>query len=89
VRAIGDYVDRHSGVDRICKERIAGNPALGKRIADRKVAIGKHHDEVWAKWQRTRARMDASPITFQRLAMEIWEVIKNEDWVLTAKRPQA
>ena len=24
------------------------------------------------------------PITFQRLALEVWEVIKDEDWVLTA-----
>ena len=85
VRAIGDTSIGIPELTRICKERIAGNPALGKRIADRKVAIGKHHDEVWAKWQKdARKNWDASPITFQRLAMEIWEVIKNEDWVLTA-----
>ena len=70
---------------RICKERIAADAKLGKRIADRKVAIGKRHDEVWAKWQEeARKNWDASPITFSRLALEIWEVIKNEDWVLTA-----
>ena len=40
---------------------------------------------MWAKWQQdARKNWDASPITFQRLAMEVWEVIKNEDWVLTA-----
>ena len=26
----------------------------------------------------------ASPLTFPRLALEIWEAIKDEDWVLTA-----
>ena len=47
--------------------------------------IGKRHDQVWAKWQEeARKDWDASPITFSRLAMEIWEVIKDEDWVLTA-----
>jgi len=57
---------------------------LGRRIAERKVAIGRRHDEVWAKWQEeARKNWDASPITFSRLAMEVWEVIKDEDWVLT------
>ena len=30
------------------------------------------------------ANWDASPITFSRLALEVWDVIKDEDWVLTA-----
>ena len=37
------------------------------------------------KWQKdARKDWDASPLTFPRLAMEIWEAIKDEDWVLTA-----
>jgi acetolactate synthase I/II/III large subunit len=85
VRAIGDTSIGIPELTRICNERIAGNVVLGKRIADRKVAIGKRHDEVWAKWQQdARKDWDASPITFQRLAMEIWDVIRHEDWVLTA-----
>ena len=36
---------------------------------------------------RTRKKIwDASPITFPRLAMEVWDVIKDEDWVLTANK---
>src|SRR5205807_8115928 len=70
---------------RLCRERIAGDPKLAAHIAARKTAIGKRHDEVWTKWQQeARENWDASPITFSRLALEIWEVIKNEDWVLTA-----
>src|SRR5206468_3322774 len=58
---------------------------LRSRIAERKAAIGKRHDQVWAKWQEdARRNWNASPITFARLALEIWEVIKTEDWVLTA-----
>ncbi len=60
-------------------------PSSSRRIAERKAAIGKRHDEVWAKWQEeARKNWDASPMTFSRLALEVWEVIKNEDWVLTA-----
>ena len=67
------------------RERIAGDSKLQKKIADRKVRIGKRHDEVWAKWQEeSKKDWDASPITFSRLSMEIWDVIKDEDWVLTA-----
>src|SRR3954463_6673076 len=47
--------------------------------------FGKRHDQVWAQWQQeSRKDWDASPLTFSRLAMEVWDVIKDEDWVLTA-----
>ena len=85
VRALGDTALGIPELTRLCKARIAGDSALQKRIAERKAAIGKRHDQVWAQWQQeARTDWDASPITFSRLAMEIWEVIKNEDWVLTA-----
>src|SRR5262249_56505631 len=70
---------------RICKECIAGDGKLKSRVAERKAAIGKRHDEVWAKWQEdAHQNWDASPITFSRLALEVWEVITNEGWVLSA-----
>ena len=85
VRALGDTEIGIPELIRICKERIAKDAGLKKKIEDRKVAIGKRHDEVWAKWQQdAKKNWDASPITFQRLALEVWEVIKDEDWVLTA-----
>ncbi|MGH6771707.1 MAG: thiamine pyrophosphate-binding protein [Xanthobacteraceae bacterium] len=85
VRALGDTELGIPELVRICKDRISKDGALKKKIEDRKVAIGKRHDEVWAKWQQdAKKNWDASPITFQRLASEIWEVIKDEDWVLTA-----
>jgi acetolactate synthase-1/2/3 large subunit len=85
IRALGDTAVGIPELTRICRERIAGDARLQKKIAERKVAIGKRHGEVWAKWQEeARNNWDASPITFSRLALEIWEVIKDEDWVLTA-----
>jgi len=85
VRALGDTALGIPELTRICKERIAADPKLQSRIAERKVAIGQRHDQVWAKWQEeAHQNWDASPITFSRLALEIWDVIKNEDWVLTA-----
>jgi acetolactate synthase-1/2/3 large subunit len=85
IRALGDTAIGMPELTRICGERIAKDPKLKSRIAERKVAIGKRHDEVWAKWQEeSRKDWDASPITFGRLAHEIWDAIKDEDWVLTA-----
>jgi acetolactate synthase-1/2/3 large subunit len=85
VRALGDTALGIPELTRICKQQIDGNAKLKSRIAARKAAVGKRHDQVWAKWQdEARKDWDASPITFARLALEVWEVIKNEDWVLTA-----
>jgi acetolactate synthase-1/2/3 large subunit len=85
IRALGDTAIGIPELTRICGERIAKDPKLKSRVAERKVSIGKRHDEVWTKWQEdSREDWDASPITFGRLAHEVWEVIKNEDWVLTA-----
>ena len=85
VRALGDTALGIPELTRICKQRIAGDAQAQKRIAERKAAIGKRHDQVWAKWQEeARKDWDASPITFSRLALEVWDVIKDEDWVLTA-----
>jgi acetolactate synthase I/II/III large subunit len=85
VRALGDTEIGVPELTRICKERIAKDGALKKKIEDRKVKIGKRHDETWSKWQTDmKKNWDASPITFQRLAYEVFEAIKGEDWVLTA-----
>jgi acetolactate synthase-1/2/3 large subunit len=85
VRALGDTSLGIPALTRVCAAHIAGDATLAKRIAERKVAIGKRHDETWAKWQEEARRdWDSVPMTTSRLAMEIWDVIKNEDWVLTA-----
>jgi acetolactate synthase-1/2/3 large subunit len=66
--------------------------ALGERLragaderAARRAALAARHDAVRAKW-RAEARRDweAAPMTAARLASEVWEVIKDQDWVLTA-----
>ena len=85
IRAIGDTALGIPELIRICRERIAKDTGLQAKIANRKKTIGKRHDEVWAKWQdEAKKDWDASPITFPRLALEVWDVIKDEDWVLTA-----
>jgi acetolactate synthase-1/2/3 large subunit len=85
VRALGDTALAVPALTRICRARITADARLEARVGERKAAIGKRHDEVWARWQEeAREDWDASPISFSRLALELWEAIKNEDWVLAA-----
>jgi acetolactate synthase-1/2/3 large subunit len=85
VRALGDTSLGVPVLIDMLKERIGANPALQAKIAQRKARIGQRHDETWAKWQEdARKDWDAAPMTTGRLAMEVWDVIKDEDWVLTA-----
>ena len=65
--------------------RIEGDATLARKIAARKKVIAAKHDKQWAKWQDdAREGWDNAPMTEARMAHEIWDVIKDEDWVLTA-----
>ena len=85
VRALGDTSLGIPALIEACEKRLAKNPELAAKIARRQVAIGERHDATWAKWQTDlRKDWDAAPMTTARLALEVWDVIKDEDWVLTA-----
>jgi acetolactate synthase-1/2/3 large subunit len=65
--------------------QVRRDPALAERIVGRAAAIGRRHAELRAGWARAALEdRDASPITLARLAAEVWEQIRHEDWVLTA-----
>jgi acetolactate synthase-1/2/3 large subunit len=70
---------------RIAKKMIAAKPAVKKVIEARGKRIAKIHNDAWAKGQkRMKENWDASPLSTARLAHEIWQCIKNEDWVLAS-----
>lgn len=70
-----------------CKRLIAkGGAALKKRIEARGARIAKLHASHRAQWRKagTDPKLHAmTPIPHAVLAHEIWQVIKDEDWVLT------
>jgi acetolactate synthase-1/2/3 large subunit len=54
-------------------------------VDDRRKAVATQHEEVHARWQADlKKRWDERPISPPRLAYEIWEAIKKEDWLLVA-----
>jgi len=57
----------------------------GRDRSARCAELARTHREIRERWEReAREDWDAAPMTAARLASEIWSVIKDEDWVLTA-----
>ncbi len=85
LRVLADTTLAIPALTALLRRKIAAKPALAKLIAERTRKIGERHREARAKWaQQAREDWDASPIPLPRLASEVWKVIRNEDWVLTA-----
>jgi acetolactate synthase-1/2/3 large subunit len=69
----------------LVKERLAANPSKQESVATRRADVSLRHAAARARWQQeARQDWDAAPMTTGRLAIEIWDAIKEEDWVLTA-----
>ena len=69
----------------LMRARISDNASLRKLIEERTRKTAEKHKAARAAWAKeAREDWDASPISLPRLASEIWEAIKGEDWVLTA-----
>jgi acetolactate synthase-1/2/3 large subunit len=84
-RLLADTATAIPALTELCRGRVAADPALAAKIEARAEAIGKRHAALRATWlEQAREGWDDSPLTLPRLASEVWEVIKDEDWVLTA-----
>ncbi|HZM45852.1 MAG TPA: thiamine pyrophosphate-binding protein [Burkholderiales bacterium] len=69
----------------LLRGKISASPGLVKSIQERTRRTHERHKETRAKWaQQAREDWDATPIPLPRLAHEVWEAIRGEDWVLTA-----
>jgi acetolactate synthase-1/2/3 large subunit len=84
-RIVADTTVAIPQLTKLLKARVRGNAALAKRISQRTASIGTKHAALRARWAaEAKEDWDASPITLPRLASEVWEAIRGEDWVLTA-----
>jgi len=69
----------------LLKTRVKSDRAYAGRTKTRIAEITKQSEAKRARWAKeARENWDASPIDLARLASEVWEAIKSEDWVLTA-----
>lgn len=70
--------------DRV-SEKVAASSAAQTRVRERAAEIGAAHQATWSKWQdEAQKDREAVPMTTARLASEVWDVVKNEDWVATS-----
>jgi acetolactate synthase-1/2/3 large subunit len=68
-----------------CQERLSRDPSKKEEIKKRFETLRSKHDAVRNKWKEdAQKNWDLAPMTLPRLASEVWEVIKTEDWLLTA-----
>lgn len=61
-----------------CKEKMtAGRAKYNKRFA----LLSQKHNALRKKWQETAVqRWEQKPVSLARLASDLWEVVKGEDW---------
>src|SRR6185437_16254961 len=65
--------------------KVAGDRRLAAKVKARIADVSAKTKARRAKWAaQAKEDWDASPITLPRLASEVWNAIRGEDWVLTA-----
>jgi acetolactate synthase-1/2/3 large subunit len=68
-----------------CGELERADPGRRPEREARRSVLAERHEVVWDGWRRrAKADRDLSPVSTSRLAEEVWEVVKDYDWVLTA-----
>jgi len=85
MRILADTANAIPALNEACIARIKDDDKLAARIVERTKDVGEKHTAQWNKWQeQVKDTWDQMPMHEARMATEIWESIKNEDWVLTA-----
>ena len=84
-RIVADTTIAMPQLTALIKGHIEKNKRIEKIIDVRSKDVARQSKALRAEWAR-EAKVDwnASPITLPRLASEVWDAIKGEDWVLTA-----
>src|SRR5215831_3486990 len=86
LRVLADTELAIPALTELCRTRIAKDGKAAKRIEVRKQRVKSIHDAQRAAWREdAREGWDSSPISLPRLATEVWEQIRTEDWVLTTQ----
>jgi acetolactate synthase-1/2/3 large subunit len=72
-------------LSKMCRKILSNDSAKQKRNATRVKRITKLHDTSRAGWaKKAKLNWNKQQMTTARLASEVWEVIKDEDWVTTS-----
>ena len=84
-RIVADTLLAVPALTAMLKAQAGHDAGFAARIVDRTAATARKHRSLRDGWAREALEdRDGSPISLPRLAAEVWEQIKDEDWVLTA-----
>ena len=69
-----------------CRRLVSADDDARRTARDRqRDDLGQAHDKTWAAWSAAvSAASKEVPVATATLAAEVWEVVKEHDWVLTA-----
>ena len=67
-----------------CREKLSKDEAQKEEIKRRFKTLSEKHTRIRDQWKEESLKnWDLKPMTVPRMVSEVWEVIKNEDWVLS------
>ena len=73
-----------SSLTELCRELVAQKPERSIAYKARFAQLKEKHHELRKTWQEQAKRAeDEKPIAVPSLLRQVWEVVKDEDWVLT------
>lgn len=85
LRVMADTTLAIPELTRLAKIHLERDPQLAQQVKERSEFNAARHRAARTKWaEQARVDWNATPMTTARLASEVWEVIRDEDWVLTA-----
>jgi acetolactate synthase I/II/III large subunit len=69
-----------------CRLRVGDDDAARReRRQAWRTTLATRHDDTWQEWRQQAEKVwDDSPVSTARLAAEVWTVVQEHDWVLTA-----
>jgi acetolactate synthase-1/2/3 large subunit len=84
-RIVADTTVAIPALTALLAQQGASEADFAQRARTRSAATQSKHHALRQQWAgEARRDWDASPMTLPRLASEVWDAIKDEDWVLTA-----
>jgi acetolactate synthase-1/2/3 large subunit len=85
VTVLADTSSAVPALARLAADRVKQDTDVAVAAKSRSEIHGQTHDALRAKWAAdARKDWDAKPMTTGRLALEVWDAVKDEDWVLSS-----
>ena len=84
-RVLADTALAMPALTALCRDLLEKDSRLERRAAQRSALMAERHAALRARWgEEAREHWNQVPMSVPRLASEVWQAVKDHDWVLTA-----